>query len=112
MQRVHHLRPARGGCCRGRRGHRDHGCRFPGCGRRALLHIHHILWWTRDRGPTEEQNLVGLCPFHHRLVHEGGWTITGNPAGRITFTSPTGRALATGPPGLRDDVRTELGLVS
>ena len=90
--------------------HRDGGCRFPGCGRRTLVHVHHIAWWTRDGGLTEEQNLTALCPFHHRLVHEGGWTIDGDPAGRLTFTGPTGRILTTGPPRVRDDVRLELGL--
>jgi hypothetical protein len=90
--------------------HRDNGCRWPGCGRSALLHIHHIKFWTRDRGLTEERNLCGLCPFHHRLVHEGGWTITGDPFGRLTFTSPEGRVLEGGPPGLRDEVRDALGL--
>ena len=89
---------------------RDGGCRWPGCGRQALLHIHHIKFFYRDRGRTEERNLVGLCPFHHRLVHEGGWTIVGDPFGRLTFTSPTGRVIVGGPPGLRDDVRDELGL--
>ena len=89
---------------------RDGGCRWPGCGRQALLHAHHILWWTRDGGPTEEANLCALCPFHHRMVHEGGWEIIGDPFGRLTFTSPTGRTITTGPPGLRDDVRAATGL--
>lgn len=90
--------------------HRDGGCRWPGCGRTALLHAHHIKWWTRDRGPTEEGNLAALCPFHHRLVHEGGWEIEGDPLGRLRFTSPQGRVIECGPPGLRDDIRDELNL--
>jgi hypothetical protein len=89
---------------------RDGGCRWPGCGRTALLHVHHIKWWTRDRGRTEETNLCALCRFHHRLVHEGGWQLEGDPTGRITFTSPTGRTITGGPPGLRDEVRDRLGL--
>jgi hypothetical protein len=90
--------------------HRDGGCRWPGCGRTALLHAHHIRWWTRDRGPTEEGNLCALGPFHHRLVHEGGWEIEGDPLGRLRFTGPSGRVVESGPPGLRDDVRDGLGL--
>jgi hypothetical protein len=89
---------------------RDGSCRWPGCGRMALLHAHHIKWWTRDGGPTEEGNLCALCPFHHRLVHEGGWEIEGDPLGRLRFTSPLGKVIVAGPPGLRDDVRDELGL--
>ncbi|MGY6502043.1 MAG: hypothetical protein ACXIVQ_14265, partial [Acidimicrobiales bacterium] len=57
--------------------HRDHTCRFPGCERR-IRHIHHIRWWTND-GPTNADNLIGLCWHHHHLVHDGNWTITGNP---------------------------------
>jgi hypothetical protein len=90
--------------------HRDGACRWTGCERTALLHVHHIRWWTRDGGLTEESNLVALCPFHHRLVHEGGWEIQGNPIGRLTFTGPDGRRITAGPPPLRDDIRTELGL--
>lgn len=89
---------------------RDGGCRWPGCERQALLHSHHIKWWTRDHGPTEEANLCALCPFHHRLVHEGGWEIEGDPLGRLTFIRPDGRRFTSGPPPLRDDVRDELGL--
>jgi hypothetical protein len=90
--------------------HRDSACRWTGCERTALLHIHHIRWWTRDHGLTEESNLVALCPFHHRLVHEGGWEIQGNPIGPLTFTAPDGRRITAGPPPLRHDIRTELGL--
>jgi hypothetical protein len=89
---------------------RDGACRWPGCERTALLHLHHIKWWTRDGGTTEEGNLCALCHFHHRLVHEGGWEISGDPIGRLTFTSPRGRTLTGNPPPLRDDIRTQLGL--
>ena len=90
--------------------HRDGACRWAGCERTALLHVHHIKWWTRDRGPTEEANLVALCPFHHRLVHEGGWEIEGNPLARLTFIRPDGHRITAGPPPLHDHIRTSLGL--
>jgi len=89
---------------------RDGACRWPGCERQSLLHVHHIRWWTRDGGLTEEANLCALCPFHHRLVHEGGWEIEGDPIGRLSFIRPDGRRLTGNPPPLRDDVRDELGL--
>ena len=57
-------------------------------------------------------NLTALCRFHHRLVHEGGWTITGTPGGFLTFTSPTGQELILGPPGLRGDVRHRLEVLT
>ncbi len=74
--------------------HRDGCCRFPGCSRR-IRQVHHISWWTRDQGPTDAPNLAGLCWAHHRLVHEGGWTITGDADGTLTFTSPAGRTLTS-----------------
>ena len=35
---------------------------------------HHIVAVSRG-GPTKLPNLVLLCYFHHRLVHEGGWQV-------------------------------------
>jgi HNH endonuclease len=72
--------------------HRDHGtCVIPGCGSTRGLHAHHIIHWE-DGGPTELTNLVLVCPFHHRLHHRGGITITG-PAERLTITDAAGRTL-------------------
>ena len=45
--------------------HRDRCCRVPGCGATRGLHAHHIRHWE-DGGPTELDNLVLLCPHHHR----------------------------------------------
>ena len=54
---------------------RDRGCRFPGCDRQVdWSSPHHILAWSRG-GPSNLANLVLLCYFHHRLVHEGGWQV-------------------------------------
>jgi hypothetical protein len=63
--------------------HRDEGCRFNGCVRTRMLHSHHIKHWPG--GPTQPDNLVMLCRYHHRLVHEGGWTVRGDPEGRLEF---------------------------
>ncbi|MGI8407455.1 MAG: HNH endonuclease, partial [Actinomycetota bacterium] len=49
-------------------------CSFPSCGARAHLHAHHIVPWPL--GPTDLENLTLVCPFHHKLVHEGGWHVT------------------------------------
>jgi hypothetical protein len=53
---------------------RDLGCTFPGCGTRRFLAAHHVIHWAHG-GATELDNLVLLCSFHHRLVHEGGWKV-------------------------------------
>ena len=56
-------------------GKRDRGCRFPGCDRQVNWSTpHHIDFWARG-GPSNLPNLVLLCYFHHRLVHEGGWQV-------------------------------------
>lgn len=66
---------------------RDRGCAHPGCSRRPRrCHAHHIRHWI-DGGPTEPDNLVLLCRYHHHLVHHGGWEIR-MVDGRPWFTPP------------------------
>ncbi|MEU4620912.1 DUF222 domain-containing protein [Actinoplanes sp. NPDC023801] len=49
---------------------RDRGCAFPGCDRPPRwCEAHHIVSWA-DGGPTDLSNLVLLCGFHHRLIHD------------------------------------------
>mgnify|MGYP001826468070 CR=1 FL=1 len=69
---------------------RDGGCRFPACERTRWTNVHHIAFWTRDDGPTDYNNLVTLCGYHHRLIHDGGWTVHGNPSNRLTWRRHTG----------------------
>jgi hypothetical protein len=64
-------------------------CRFPGCDATRRLHAHHVIHWL-DGGPTELDNLVSLCHFHHQAVHEGGWNIESTQPGVFQFTDPTG----------------------
>jgi hypothetical protein len=68
-------------------------CAVPGCGATRGLHAHHIQHWE-DGGPTELDNLVLVCPFHHRLHHRGGITITGR-APDITVTDSNGHTLSS-----------------
>jgi len=63
---------------------RDRSCRFPGCDRSRWLHVHHLLPWSQG-GPTNLDNLMLLCGFHHRLVHNANWRIEGNPEGELQF---------------------------
>ena len=70
---------------------RDGGCRFPGCDRTRFTHAHHIKHWA-DGGETALGNLVTLCSFHHRQVHEGGFGVRMNE-GEIEFLHPDGRAM-------------------
>ncbi|WP_418004639.1 HNH endonuclease signature motif containing protein [Mycobacterium sp. PDNC021] len=72
--------------------HRDRCCVVPGCGATRGLHAHHVIHWE-DGGVTELGNLVLVCPYHHRLHHRGGITITG-PADRLVVTDAAGRPLS------------------
>ena len=69
--------------------HRDEGCRFPSCARTRWTHAHHIHHWAHG-GPTNLDNLITLCGWHHRLVHNQGWEITGNPNGNVVFLNRWG----------------------
>jgi hypothetical protein len=79
----------------------DGSCRWPGCENRRHLDAHHRTHWARG-GETSLENLVLLCWHHHRLVHEGGYTIEDDPAGGLRFRNRHG-ALCPGvsrpPPG-------------
>ena len=68
---------------------RDRGCRFPGCASTHRLHGHHVRHWARG-GDTSLDNLLLLCPFHHRLVHEGGFEVHRLDDGAYRFVSPHG----------------------
>ncbi|WNG93069.1 HNH endonuclease signature motif containing protein [Mycobacterium sp. ITM-2016-00318] len=74
--------------------HRHPSCAVPGCGATRGLHAHHIRHWE-DGGPTELDNLVLVCPYHHRQHHRGVITITG-PAADLTVTDSEGRQLSPG----------------
>jgi hypothetical protein len=76
--------------------HRDHGCRFPGCGVR-FGQGHHIRHWAHG-GPTTLSNLALLCRRHHRAVHEEGYEVHRQPDGELRFRRPDGRLLPEVPP--------------
>jgi hypothetical protein len=75
----------------------DETCCFPGCERRRHLQAHHRRHWA-DGGETSLDNLVLLCFHHHRLVHEGGYTIEDDGAGRLRFRNHHGVLCSMNPP--------------
>jgi len=76
--------------------YRDRECRFPACGTRAFTQAHHIRWW-RHGGRTDLDNLVLICSFHHRLVHEHGWRVKREPDGSVRWFRPDGTGYRAGP---------------
>lgn len=76
--------------------HRDRGCVFPGCGTRSFTEAHHVVWWSKG-GRTDLDNLVLTCSFHHRLVHEHGWSLSRTPSGEVRWFRPGGQRYRAGP---------------
>ena len=84
---------------------RDGGCRFPGCTQSRFVDAHHIVHWEHG-GPTDLANLVLLCRFHHRLVHEAGYTIAVIAPGLFRFHRPDGTPVPhVAPPVTGDPAR-------
>jgi hypothetical protein len=71
-------------------------CRFPGCPRRATQ-VHHIWWWMHG-GPTNLDNLISLCRYHHGLIHRNGYQIRTSAPGVYTFYRPDGDQIPDSPP--------------
>jgi hypothetical protein len=77
---------------------RDQGCRFPGCSNARYIDMHHIQHWANG-GETKPSNLVSLCRFHHRAVHEGGFEVRVLDDGALRFVRPDGRTMEVGATG-------------
>jgi hypothetical protein len=79
---------------------RDGGhCRYPGCWR-TNVDLHHQHWW-HNGGRTDIDNGYLTCRYHHRLVHECGYTVAGDPNHTLTFTRPDGRTVGATNPTVR-----------
>jgi hypothetical protein len=70
-------------------------CRFPGCESRRV-DLHHIQHWVNG-GRTDLDNLISLCPYHHKIVHDRGYLIAASPPGGFTFYRPDGSPLPACP---------------
>jgi len=77
---------------------RDKGCRFPGCANSRYVDAHHIEHWANG-GETKPSNLLSLCRFHHRAVHEGGIRIERLDDGALRFVKANGAAIDSVAPG-------------
>ena len=71
---------------------RDRSCSFPGCHHTRFVDAHHIQHWSAG-GETSLDNLMLLCSQHHKLVHEGGFTIERDYQNHWFFKRPDGRAV-------------------
>jgi hypothetical protein len=79
---------------------RDEDCRINSC-IAGIEEIHHIQYLSRG-GLTVMDNLVGLCWYHHHLIHHGNWTLTGDANADLTLTNTaTGQQWSNRPPRKR-----------
>lgn len=69
---------------------RDRCCTFPGCEDMRYAEAHHVRHWAHG-GPTDLDNLVLVCGFHHKRVHEHGWSVIKRSDGTIEWFTPGGR---------------------
>jgi hypothetical protein len=76
---------------------RDRGCRFPGCDNHRWTDAHHMVPWARG-GATDLDNLILLCRRHHRLLHEGGFTVERAADGELRLRDSHGERLTNAPP--------------
>jgi hypothetical protein len=84
---------------------RDRSCQFPGCERHRFTDAHHIKHWAHG-GETSLENLILLCRHHHRLAHEGGFSIERSADGEIHVRHPGGWLISQVPqPGRSDPAR-------
>lgn len=83
----------------------DRVCWMPGCDLTHELDGHHIRHWTQG-GRTDLDNLILLCPYHHRLFHEGGWHLD-RKHGHIRVCNPDGELIydLPAPPRARGSTR-------
>ena len=66
---------------------RHRSCAAPGCDRPInWTSPHHIEFWAHG-GKTNLPDLLPLCYFHHRLVHEGGWHVV-RVGDKVNFIPP------------------------
>jgi hypothetical protein len=42
------------------------------------------VFWSNG-GRTDLDNLISLCPWHHKLVHDRGYLIAASPGGGFAF---------------------------
>ena len=76
---------------------RDKCCTFPGCEHKRFVQAHHIEWWI-EGGFTNIDNLLLVCHFHHKLVHEHNWRVElGSVPGTARWFRPNGSEYAPGP---------------
>jgi len=62
--------------------------------------MHHLAEWD-DFGPSDIDNLIPVCSFHHHRVHQGRWRLQLDASTRqLTVTLPDSTHHTTSLPDL------------
>ncbi|MBL9017304.1 MAG: DUF222 domain-containing protein [Myxococcales bacterium] len=85
---------------------RDKTCRFPGCGNKVFLDGHHAVHWAHG-GETSLANVLAICSFHHRFMHEYGYRVEMDEHQQPRFFDPQSRVV---PAVIEPSTREEAGL--
>jgi hypothetical protein len=87
---------------------RDRGCTFPGCQRKRYLAGHHLEHWING-GETNPDNMTLLCTYHHRSLHEGGFSVVREEGGSLRFVTADGCPIPRSGYRLADFVDDDVG---
>lgn len=80
-------------------------CGRQGCDRLAVTSdVDHVKEWVRDNGPTNDDNLIPLCPPDHRLKSLTRIRYRRDADGSVTVTTPTGYVGRNTPPPPLPDI--------
>lgn len=60
---------------------RAHGCDIPA----AWCEAHHAIPWAEARGPTNVDDGMLLCSFHHHRAHDRRYDLSRSPSGDVRF---------------------------
>ena len=90
---------------------RDRRCTFPGCHRKRHLDGHHLEHWI-DGGETSLENTTLLCTYHHRLLHEGAFSLVKEADGTLRFVTADGRTIPRHGYRYEDFVDDEIGVAA
>jgi hypothetical protein len=87
---------------------RDRGCMFPGCHRKRDLDGHHLKHWING-GETTPDDMTLLCTHHHRMLHEGGFSVVKADDGALRFVTADGRSIPRCGYRLEDFIDDDIG---
>jgi hypothetical protein len=71
-------------------------CQYPGCTAERELEAHHVIPFEHG-GATDVDNLILLCPRHHKLLHDHHLRTSGSGEHPV-FTEASGRAITANQP--------------